>query len=101
MCREKYFPWQLKISCGLSVSMELENEKTESLNENKNKENKNVDEFLEFISQQKLANTVSLSFSKTQNDMKGWKRYYFQENENKELCDIPEEELNSLLCKCL
>ena len=31
--------------------------------------------------------------------MKAWKRYYFQENENKELCGIPEGELNSLLCK--
>ena len=37
--------------------MELENEKTESVNENENKENKNVDEFQEYILQQKPANT--------------------------------------------
>ena len=34
-------------------------------------------------------------------DMKAWKPYYFQENENRELCDAPDGEVNSLLCKCL
>ena len=37
--------------------MHLENEKTESVNENKDKENENVDEFQEYILQQKPANT--------------------------------------------
>ena len=37
--------------------MQLENEKTESVNENKDKENENVDEFQEYILQQKPANT--------------------------------------------
>ena len=37
--------------------MELENEETECVNENENKENKNVDEFHEFVLQQKPANT--------------------------------------------
>ena len=37
--------------------MELENEKTESVHVNENKENKNVDEFQEYILQQKPANT--------------------------------------------
>jgi len=41
--------------------MELEKKKTETLSKNENKENKNVDEFHEFILQQKAANTVSLS----------------------------------------
>ena len=36
---------------------------------------------------------------KTQNDTKAWQRNYFQENENRKLCDIPEEKLNLLLCK--
>ena len=76
--------------------MELENEETECVNENENKENKNVDEFHEFILQQKPANTKV----KTQGDMKAWKRFCLQENENRELSHIPEEELNLLLCKC-
>ena len=66
---------------------------TESPNENENKENKNVDEFHEFI--------LQLTSVKTQNDMKAWRWYYFQGNKNRELCDIPGGELNSLLCKCL
>ena len=33
--------------------------------------------------------------------MKAWERYYFQENEDRELCDIDKEETNSLLSKCL
>lgn len=45
------------IFCDYPVEMELENEKTESVNENKNKENKNVDEFQEYILQQKPAKT--------------------------------------------
>ena len=75
--------------------MELENEKTECVKENENKENKNVEEFLEFILQQKPANTKL----KTQGDMKAWKQFCLQENKNRELSDIPEEELNLLLCK--
>ena len=47
----------------VSLSMELENEKTECVNKNENKENKNVDEFHEFILQQKVK-------VKTQSDMK-------------------------------
>ena len=31
--------------------------------------------------------------------MKAWKWFCLQENENRELSDIPEEELNLLLCK--
>ena len=46
-----------KIFCDFSVGMELENVKTESVNDNENKENKNVDEFQEYILQQKPANT--------------------------------------------
>ena len=75
--------------------MELENEKSECVNENENKENKNVDECHEFILQQKPANTKV----KTYSDMKAWKRFCLQENEKRELSDIPEEELNLLLCK--
>ena len=45
--------------------MELENEKTERFNEN---ENKNLDEFQEYILQQKPVNTKV----KTQSDMKAW-----------------------------
>ena len=41
----------------VSVSMQLENEETACVNENENKENKNVDEFHEFVLQQKPANT--------------------------------------------
>ena len=74
--------------------MELENEKTKCI-ETENKENKNVDEFREFSLQQKLANTKV----KTQSDMKAWKPFCLQENESRELCDIPQEELNLLLCK--
>ena len=55
-----------KIFCDFSVGMELENAKTESVNENENKENKNVDEFKEYILQQKPANTKV----ETQSDMK-------------------------------
>ena len=46
-----------KIFGDFSVGMELENGKTQRVNENENKENKNVDEFQEYISQQKPANT--------------------------------------------
>ena len=60
-----------------------------------NKENKTVDEFHEYILQQKPGNTKV----KTQSDMKARKRFCVRENENRELCDIPEEELNLLLCK--
>ena len=38
---------------------------------------------------------------KTQNDIKAWQLYYFQENENKKLCGKLEEKLNLLLCKRL
>ena len=40
--------------------MEVENEKTGSVNESEKKENENVDEFQEYISQQKPANFVSV-----------------------------------------
>ena len=33
--------------------------------------------------------------------MKAWKRFCLQENETRELCDIPQEELNFVLCKFL
>ena len=31
-------------------------------------------------------------------DLKAWKQIYLQGNKNRELCDIPKEELNLLLC---
>ena len=71
--------------------MEPENGKTE----NENKENKNVEEFQKYVLQQKPANTKV----KTQSDMKAWKRFCLQEDENRELSDIPADELNLLLCK--
>ena len=55
-----------RIFCDFSVGLELENEKTKSINENEKKENKNVDEFQEYILQQKLTNTKL----KTQSNMK-------------------------------
>ena len=57
-----------RIFCDFSVGLELENEKTKSSNENEKKENKNVDEFQEYILQQKLTNTKL----KTQSDVKAW-----------------------------
>ena len=45
-----------RIFCDFSVGMELENKKTKSVSENENKENKNVDEFQEYILQQKPTN---------------------------------------------
>ena len=81
----KSFPWQLKISCGLCIDG-IGKQETECVNENDNKENKNVDEFHEFVLQQKPAKRKV-------------KRFCLQENENRELSDIPEEELNLLLCK--
>lgn len=72
----------------VSVSMELENEKSESPKENENKERKNVDEFHGFI--------------QLQNDMKTWKRYYFQENEDRNCATYPEGEMYPLwLCESL
>ncbi len=65
--------------------------------ENENKENNNVNEFHEFILQQKPVNTKL----KTQTDVKTWKRFCLEENESREAKDIPEEELNLLLCKFL
>ena len=47
-----------EIVCDFSVGMELQNEKTESVTEN-GKENKNVDEFQEYILQQKRARDKS------------------------------------------
>ena len=32
-------------------------------------------------------------------NMQTWKRFCLQQHENRELCDIPEDELNLLLCK--
>ena len=58
----------IRFSVNFSVGMELENKKTESVNGNENKENKNVDEFQEYILQQKPTNTKV----KTQSDMKAW-----------------------------
>ena len=75
--------------------MEPENGKTESVNEKENKENKNVEEFQKYVLQQKPANTKV----KTQSDMKAWKWFCLQQDENRELCDIPADELNLLLCK--
>ena len=75
--------------------MEAENGKTDSVNENENKENKNVDEFKKYVWQQKPANTKV----KTQSDMKAWKWFCLQQHENRELCDLTEDELNLLLCK--
>ena len=40
------------------------------------------------------------NYKKT-HDIKAWQRYYFQENDNRKLCDILEEKLNLLLCKLL
>ena len=57
-----------KIFCDFSAGMELENEKPKSVNENESKENKNVDNFQEYILQQKLSNTKV----KTQSNMKVW-----------------------------
>ena len=51
------FRGSTKIFYDFSIGMELEIEKTESVNENENKENKNVDEFQEYILQQKPADT--------------------------------------------
>ena len=81
--------------CDFSVFMKPENGKTESVNENENKENKNVDDFKRYVLQQEPASTKV----KRQSDMKAWKRFCLQQDENRELCDIPEDELNLLLCK--
>ena len=78
----------------VSVLMELENKKTGCVKGNENKENKNVDKFHESILQQKPANIKV----KTQNDMKAWKQFCLQENKNRKLCDIPEEEVR--ICWC-
>ena len=56
------------IFCDFCVVMQLEKEKTESVNENESKENKNVDEFQQYILQQKPTNTNV----KAQSDMKAW-----------------------------
>ena len=75
--------------------MEPENGKTKSVNENENIEDKNVDEFKKYVLQQKPANTKV----KTQSDMKARKRFCLQQHEKRELCNIPEDELNFLVCK--
>ena len=62
---------------------------------NQNKEN--IDEFRIFISQQKPTNTKI----KTQSDLKTWKRFCLTENENREVSNIPEQELNLPLWKFL
>jgi len=65
LCRERCFPWQLKISYGLYSDGIGKWENWNPHNdENENKENKSVDEFHEFILQQNPANTVSLSLNK-------------------------------------
>ena len=35
----------------------------------------------------------------TQSDLNAWKRFCLQQDENRELCEIPADELNLLLCK--
>ena len=69
--------------------------KTESVNKNENKENKKVEEFQKYVLQQKPTNTKV----KTQSDMKAWKRFCLQKDKNRELCEIPADELNLVLCK--
>ena len=64
----KVFLHKIEIFCELSVGMKLENKKTESFNKNENRENKSVDEFQEYILQQKLPNIKV----KAQSDMKVW-----------------------------
>lgn len=75
--------------------MESDNNAAKNSKGNENKENQDVDEFREFVLQQKPANTKV----KTQSDLKAWKRFCLAENETRELGDIPEDELNLLLCK--
>ena len=64
----KVFLHKIEIFCELSVGMKIENKKTESFNKNENRENKSVDEFQEYILQQKLPNIKV----KAQSDMKVW-----------------------------
>ena len=75
--------------------MESDNNTAKNSKGNENKENQDVDEFREFVLQQKPANIKV----KTQSDLKAWKRFCLAENETRELGDIPEDELNLLLCK--
>ena len=75
--------------------MESENQELHPLGGNEDKENKDVQEFREFILQQKPDNTKL----KTQSDLKTWKRFCSEINERRELHEIPEEELNLLLCR--
>ena len=77
------------------LSMESDNNTAKNSKGNENKENQDVDEFREFVLQQKPTNTKV----KTQSDLKAWKRFCLAENESRELGDIPEDELNLLLCK--
>ena len=86
---EKSFLRQLKISRGLCIDKAGKREKRMCQREWKQK-SKNVDEFHEFTLQQKPGNTKV----KTQSDIKAWKRFCVQENENRELCEIPEEEFS-------
>ena len=51
-CTQNIFRGSKKSFCDFSVGKELENERTESVNNN---ENKNVDEFQEYILQQKTS----------------------------------------------
>ena len=51
--------------------------------------------FQKYVLQKKPQNTKV----KTQTDMKAWRRFCFQQHKNSELCDIPADELNLLLCK--
>ena len=75
--------------------MESENQELHPLGGNKDKENKDVQEFLKFILQQKPDNTKL----KIQSDLKTWKRFCSEINQRRELHEIPEEELNLLLCR--
>ena len=78
-----------------SFFKEPENGKTEIVNESESKENINVYDFKKYVLQQKQANTKV----KTQSDMKAWKWFCLQQHENREPCDILEDEQSLLLCK--
>jgi len=78
----------------VSLLMVLENDETECIKGNENKENKNVDKFHKSTSKQEPAN-IKL---KTESDMRAWKQFRLPENESRELCDIPAEEMRICCC---
>ena len=73
--REKYVLWQLKIYLGLCIHG-IGKRKNWKPQRELSKENKNIDEFHEFNFETKIGK------HQTQNDMKVWKRFFFQEKEN-------------------